>query len=130
MSEMDRAGLTRQEGYRLRVKGQHAPSFHTASGSHLTFAPLPATLTNQWHPIVATVNTRSKARVSYRDGDAVASDKGGGEANKTGILSIGESTVFQRAILQRRNRGGGRWNRALSGDDVSRIYAASQPGAH
>ena len=114
----------------LQFEDDNALKFYTASGSHLTFAPPPATLTNQWHLIVATVNTRSKARVIYWDGDAVASDKGGGEANKTGILSIGESTVFSGRFFHGGIEEAALWNRALSADDVSRIYAASQPSAH
>ncbi len=114
----------------LQFEDDNALKFYTASGSHLTFAPPPATLTNQWHLIVVTVDTRSKARVIYWDGDAVASDKDGGEANKTGILSIGESTVFGGRFFNGGIEEAALWNRALSADDVSKIYAASRPGAH
>ena len=114
----------------LQFEGDNALTFSTASGSHLTFTPPPSALINQWHLIVATMNTVSKTRVIYWDGDVVASDKGGGEAKKTSMLSIGESTVFSGRFFNGGIEEAALWNRALSADEVSKIYSASQPDAH
>lgn len=110
----------------LQFENDNALKFYTASGSHLTFAPKPSTLTNQWHLIVVTVNTATKARVIYWDGDEVASDKDGGIPNKTGLLSIGESTVFGGRFFNGGIEEAALWDRALSDDEVSKIYAASR----
>ena len=113
----------------LQFEDDNALKFYTAAGSHLTFTPKPSALTNQWHLIVVTLNTATKARVIYWDGDEVASDKGGDTPNKTGKLSIGESTLFGGRHFNGGIEEAALWNRALSDDEVSKIYAASQNAA-
>jgi hypothetical protein len=71
-----------------------ALKFWTAAGGHITYAPPAGTLLNQWHMIVATLDTSTHSRVIYWDGKAVATDKGGGEAGKKNVFTIGESSVF------------------------------------
>jgi Concanavalin A-like lectin/glucanases superfamily len=109
----------------LQFESDNTLRFYTASGSHLTFTPKPATLTDRWHLIVATLDARTKARAIYWDGDLVAHDKEGGEANKTGILSIGASTVFGGRFFNGGIEEAVLWNRALTGDEVRNIYEAT-----
>ena len=110
----------------LQFENDNTLKFYTASGSPLTFTPSAAKLTNQWHLIVVTVNTRTKARVIYWDGESVANDKDAGEPNKTGILSIGASTVFSGRFFNGGIEEAALWDRALTEDEVSQIYAASE----
>ena len=114
----------------LQFEDDNALKFYTASGSHLTFTPKLSTLTNQWHMVVVTLDTVTKARVIYWDGDEVASDKDGGLPNKTAMLSIGESAALGGRFFKGGIEEAALWNRALSDDEVSKMYAASQNGAH
>ena len=113
----------------LQFENDNALRFYTASGGHLTYTPPPATLVNQWHMIVATLDTASQTRVIYWDGKQVATDKGGGEAHKTGIFSIGASTVFAGRFFKGGIEEVGLWDRALKAAEVAAIYAASKSTA-
>jgi hypothetical protein len=77
----------------LQFENDNALKFYTAAGGHLTYAPRLATLVNQWHMIVATLDAVSQTRVIYWDGKPVATDKGGGRAGKKNIFAIGASPV-------------------------------------
>jgi hypothetical protein len=114
----------------LQFEDDDALKFYTASGSHLTFTPKHSTLVNQWHLIVVTVNTATKARVIYWDGDEVASDKEGGMPNKTSLLSIGESTVFGGRFFKGGIEEAAIWDRALSAAEAYKIYRAGQNAAN
>ncbi len=103
--------------------------FYTAAGGHLTYVPAPTTLVNQWHMIVATMETATQTRVIYWDGKAVANDKGGGRAAKSGIFSIGASTVFSGRYFKGGMEEVALWNRALKPAEVAEIYAASKSTA-
>jgi len=111
----------------MQFETDNALRFYTASGGHLTYAPRPATLLNQWHMIVATVDTVSQTRVIYWDGKPVATDKGGGRAEKTGTFSIGASTIFGGRFFKGGIDEVGLWNRALQASEVAAIYAATKP---
>lgn len=111
----------------LQFDDDNALRFNTASASHLTFTPPPATLTKQWHLVVATVDSVTKARVIYWDGEAVASDKEGGRPNKGSVLSIGANPVFAGRFFNGGIEEAALWNRALSADEVMKIYDASLP---
>jgi hypothetical protein len=113
----------------VQFETDNALRFYTASGGHLSYAPAPATLVNQWHMIVATVDTVSQTRVIYWDGKSVATDKGGGRAGKTGAFSIGASTVFSGRFFKGGIEEVGLWNRALQATEVAAIYAAAKPNA-
>ena len=84
---------------------------------------------NQWHLIVATLNTATQTRVIYWDGKAVATDKGGGQAGKKSAFTIGESPVFTGRFFKGGIEEVALWNRALSATEVGSIYAAAKPGA-
>jgi hypothetical protein len=103
--------------------------FYTAAGGHLTYVPAPATLVNQWHMIVVTMNTATNTRVIYWDGKAAATDQGGGRAGKTSTFSIGASTVFGGRWFQGGIDEVALWNRALKATEVAEIYAAAKPSA-
>jgi hypothetical protein len=110
----------------LQFENDNALRFYTASGGHLSYAPPPATLLNQWHMIVATMDAVSQTRVMYWDGKPVATDKGGGRAGKTGTFSIGASTVFSGRFFKGGIAEVGLWNRALGAAEVASIYAAAK----
>jgi hypothetical protein len=109
----------------LQIETDNALRFFTAGGGNVSFAPPVATLVNQWHLVVATVDTVSKVRVLYWDGKAVATDGGGGRAGKTAAFSIGASTVFGGRFFKGGIEEAALWNRALKGSEVMAIYAAS-----
>jgi hypothetical protein len=110
----------------MQFETDNALRFYTASGGHLTYAPRPATLLNQWHMIVATVDTVSQTRVIYWDGKPAATDKGGGRAEKTGTFSIGASTIFGGRFFKGGIDEVGLWNRALQASEVAAIYSAAK----
>jgi hypothetical protein len=105
-----------------------ALKFWTAAGGHITYAPPAGTLLNQWHMIVVTLDTATHSRVIYWDGKSVATDKGGGEAGKKTVFTIGATPVFTGRFF----RGGieevALWNRDLSATEVAAIYGAAKRG--
>jgi hypothetical protein len=101
--------------------------FYTAAGGHVAFAPPPDTLLDQWHLVIATLDTPTRTRTIYWDGNAVATDQGGGAPNKSGIFSIGESTVFRGRFFKGGIQEVALWNRALGASEVAAIYAAATP---
>ena len=113
----------------LQFESDNQLRFYTAAGGHLSFAPPAATLPNQWHMIVATLDTQSQTRIIYWDGKPVAQDKGGGEAGKKTVFTIGESTVFSGRFFKGGIEEVALWNRALKPADVAAIYATAKPTA-
>ena len=109
----------------LQFESDNQLRFYTAAGGHLSFAPPAATLPNQWHMIVATLDTQSQTRIIYWDGKPVAQDKGGGEAGKKNVFSIGESTVFTGRFFKGGIQDAALWSRALKATEVAAIYAAA-----
>jgi hypothetical protein len=112
----------------VQFETDDALKFYTASGGHITYAPPAGTLLNQWHMIVVTLNTPTHSRVIYWDGKAVATDKGGGEAGKKNVFTIGESPVFTRRFFKGGIEEVALWNRALSAAEIASIYGTAQPG--
>ena len=110
----------------LQFEPDNALRFFTAGGGSLTYQPAAATLVDQWHLVVASLNTVSLARVIYWDGTQVAADKGGGRAGKTNIFTIGESPVFTGRFFKGGIEEVALWNRALKATEVAAIYAASK----
>jgi hypothetical protein len=110
----------------LQFETDNALYLFTASGGHLTYAPPPATLVNQWHMILATMDAVSQTRAIYWDGKLAATDKGGGRAGKTGTFSVGASTVFGGRFFKGGVEEAGLWNRALTAAEVATIYAAAK----
>jgi len=113
----------------MQFENDNALRFYTASGGNLAYAPPQATLVHQWHMIVATVDTATRTRVIYWDGKLVASDKGGGSANKRGTFSIGASTVFAGRFLKGGVEEVALWSRSLGAREVAAIYAAGKSAA-
>jgi len=99
--------------------------FFTSGGGNIDYAPPPATLANQWHMVVATLDTVSKARALYWDGKPVSADKGGGSPNKTAPFTIGESPVFTGRFLKGGIQEAALWNRALRPSEIAAIYASA-----
>jgi hypothetical protein len=109
----------------IQFENDNALRFYTASGGHLTYVPVPASILNQWHLIIVTLDTQTQTRVIYWDGRSVASDQGSGRAGKTGLFSIGASTVFGGRFFKGGIQDAALWNRALKATEVAAIYAAS-----
>jgi hypothetical protein len=109
----------------LQIEPDNVLRFFTASGGNLQYAPPAASLLNQWHMIVATLDTASHNRSVYWDGKLVAHDGGGGKAGKTASLSIGASTVFGGRWFKGGIEEVALWNRALPASEISSVYAAS-----
>jgi hypothetical protein len=110
----------------LQFESDDTLRFYTAAGGHLTYTPAPATLVNQWHMIVATMDNASQTRVIYWDGKPVANDKGGGRTGKTSAFSVGASTVFGGRWFQGGMQEAALWDRALTSVEVASIYAAAK----
>jgi Concanavalin A-like lectin/glucanases superfamily len=113
----------------LQFEDDNALRFFTASGGNLSYSPPPSTLVNQWHMIVVTLDTATHTRAIYWDGKLAATDKGGGEAGKTGIFSVGASTVFGGRFFKGGIEEAALWNRALAASEVTAIYATVKPTA-
>lgn len=111
----------------IQFETDNALRFYTAAGGHLTYVPPVTTLVDQWHMIVATVDTVSQTRAIYWDGKLVARDAGGGRPGKTGAFSIGASTVFGGRFLKGGVAEAALWNRALKATEVASIYDAAKP---
>ena len=100
--------------------------FYTSAGSHIEYKPDPASLSKQWHMIVATVGTRSGNRAIYWDGNLVAGDTGGGKPNKTAAFTIGESSVFTGRWFDGGIDEVAIWNVTLSPHQVTALWQAAQ----
>jgi hypothetical protein len=112
----------------IQFETDNALRFFTASGGNISFTPPPASLLNQWHMIVVTLDTPSHTRGIFWDGKSVATDKGGGEAGKKNVFTIGESPVFTGRFFHGGIEEVALWNRALKAPDVAAIYASGKPG--
>ena len=108
----------------IQFETDGALRFFTAAGGNATFTPPAGSLVHRRHMIVATLDTASRTRVIYWDGKPAATDQGGGSANKTGIFSIGESTIFRGRYIRGQMEEVALWNRALRAIEVANLYAA------
>lgn len=113
----------------LQFETDNVLRFFTASGGNISYTPSPDSLVGQWHQIVATLNTSTHTRVLYWDGKSAATDKGGGEAGKKNVFTIGESPVFTGRFFHGAIDDVALWNRALKPAEVAAIYAASSSTA-
>jgi hypothetical protein len=113
----------------LQIETDNQLKFYTAAGGHLTYVPAAGSLINQWHMVVVTLDTATHTRVIYWDGKQVATDHGGGEAGKTGLFSVGASTVFSGRYFKGGIAETALWNRALRASEVTAIYATAKPMA-
>jgi hypothetical protein len=109
----------------LQFESDNVLRFFTASGGNLSYTPAPASLVNQWHMILVTMDTASRTRAIYWDGKLVAHDSGGGEAGKKSPFSIGASTVFGGRWLHGGIEEVALWDHALKAGDVASIYSAA-----
>jgi hypothetical protein len=112
----------------VQFETDDAVKFFTASGGHITYAPPAGTLLNQWHMIVVTLDAPTHSRVIYWDGKSVVTDRGGGEAGKKNVFTIGESPVFTGRFFKGGIEEVALWNRAVSATEVAAIYGAAKPG--
>ena len=113
----------------VQIEQDDVLRFFTAGGGNLQFKPEQASLLNQWHMIVATLDTVSKARSLYWDGKQVAHDMGGGTSNKQNAFSIGASTTWGDRWLKGGVAEAALWNRALKAAEVTSIYASANGAA-
>jgi hypothetical protein len=113
----------------LQFESDNTIRFYTAAGGCITYSPSVSTLANQWHMIVATLDTATHTRSLYWDGKPVAMDKGGGEAGKKNIFTIGASPVFGGRNFKGGIEEAALWNRALKATEVASIYVAARPDA-
>jgi Concanavalin A-like lectin/glucanases superfamily len=109
----------------VQFEGDDVLRFYTAGGSHISYTPSPDSLIGQWHQIVVTLDTTTQARAIYWDGKSVATDKGGGEAGKKSVFTMGESPVFTGRFFHGSIDEVALWNRALRASEVAAIFAAS-----
>lgn len=109
----------------LQFETDNQLKFFTAAGGHLTYIPAPASLLNQWHMILATMDLASRTRALYWDGKLVAHDAGGGEAGKKAPFSIGASTVFSGRFFKGGVAEAALWDHALTAAQVASIYVAA-----
>jgi Concanavalin A-like lectin/glucanases superfamily len=113
----------------LQFETDNILRFFTAAGGNLSYTPPPGSLLNQWHQIVVTLDTAFHTRVIYWDGKSVATDKGGGEAGKKAVFTIGASSVFGGRFFKGGIDDVALWNRALKPSEVAAIYTASSTTA-
>jgi hypothetical protein len=109
----------------VQFENDNVLRFFTASGGSVAYTPPPATLVNQWHMIVVTMDASAQSRVIFWGGKQVAADRGGGRANKATAFSIGASTVFSGRFFTGGIAEVALWNRALTAKDVAAIYGAA-----
>lgn len=108
----------------LQFEGDDALRWFTSGGGSLEYKPDPNKLPGHWHMIVAVMDTTSRVKEIYWDGQRVAANADAGSPNKKAPFSIGESTYFTGRHLKGRVDEVALWDRALSADEVARIYAA------
>ncbi len=111
----------------LQFEQDDALRFFTAGGGSVEYKPDPATLTDKWHMIVATLDTVSKTRALYWDGKLAKVDSGGGSTNKKNLFSIGESTVFKGRFFNGSIDEVALWDRELTGTEVAKLYSSTNP---
>lgn len=110
----------------LQFETDNLLRFYTAAGGNISYTPAPDSLIGQWHQIVVTLDTATQSRALYWDGKSVAADKGGGQAGKKNMFTIGESPVFTGRFFHGGIDDVALWNRALKPSEVAAIYAASR----
>jgi len=113
----------------VQFESDNTLRFYTAGGSNTAYAPPPATLANQWHLLIATIDGQTRNRTIYWDGKSVATDKIDVMRAKKNVFAIGESPVFTGRFFKGGIEEVALWNRALKPTDVTAIYAAAKPGA-
>jgi hypothetical protein len=136
MAWVNLAALPKTEGRLLYVAGEsqfrndfdvqfepdNSLKFYTTAGGHVTYTPDPNTLVNQWHMIVATMETAPPNKTIYWDGQPVAKDQDPNAPMKTSQFTIGESPVFTGRFFDGGIDEVAIWDRALSPADVAVIY--------
>jgi hypothetical protein len=113
----------------VQIDTDDGVKFWTAAGGHISYTPSPGSLIGQWHQIVVTLDTTTGARAIYWDGKSVATDKGGGQAGKKSVFTIGATPVFSGRFFYGAIDEVALWNRALKPAEVAAIYAAGGGGA-
>lgn len=106
----------------IQFETNDALRFYTSGGGNVAYTPDPATLVNQWHMIVATMDCVAPNKTLYWDGKAVASDQSGNTPRKSSQFSIGESTVFTGRFFNGGISEVALWNRVLSPAEVATLY--------
>jgi len=110
----------------LQFETDNVLRFFVSGSGSIDYTPPPATLINQWHLIVATMDTVSGSRAIYWDGKLVASDKGGGRPSKSFAFNIGYSTIFSGRYFHGGIEEVALWNRVLKATEVAAIFAANK----
>jgi hypothetical protein len=110
----------------LQFENDNTLKFYTSGGAHSTYTPDPNTLVNQWHMIVATMDSVSRTRAIYWDGQLVATDQDSISPNKTSLFSIGNSTVFGGRFFNGSIDEVALWNRSLGANEVAAIYKGTK----
>jgi hypothetical protein len=108
----------------LQFEPNNSLRFYTAGGGNVAYSPDPKTLVNQWHMIVATMDS-TPARTIYWDGQSHATDSGGNNPHKTAQFTIGESPVFTGRFFQGGIAEVAIWDRALTPAEVSALYQSA-----
>ena len=111
----------------LQLEPDNNIHFYTESGDQVYFAPDPKTLVNQWHMVVATLDTTTQQKALYWDGKPAANDNNGGRPNKNNQFTIGESSVFRGRYFDGAIDEVAVWDRALTPQDVAALYKPKAP---
>jgi hypothetical protein len=109
----------------LQFEQDNKIKFFTSGGSRIDYAPDTATLTKQWHMIVATMDAAAPSKTLYWDGKLVAQTADQSNPTKTSAFAIGESPVFTGRFFHGGIAEVALWDRALSASDVASIYHAA-----
>ncbi|MGD0738882.1 MAG: LamG domain-containing protein [Terracidiphilus sp.] len=109
----------------LQIDTDNGVKFWTAAGGHISYMPSPGSLIGHWHQIVVTLDTTTQVRAIYWDGKSVATDKGGGQAGKNSVFTIGATPTFTGRFFPGGIDDVALWNRALKPTEVAAIYAAA-----
>jgi hypothetical protein len=109
----------------VQFDSDNAIKFWTAAGGHIGYTPPLATLLNQWHMIVVTLDTATHNRAIYWDGKLAAHDAGGGESGKKTVFTIGHGPAFSGRFFKGGIEEVALWDYALKASDVAALYTAS-----
>ncbi len=112
----------------LQFQNDNLLYFFTGGGENTSYAPNVATLVGQWNMIAVTYQGGpSGFRNIYWNGQLVAPANGNVDsAPKTAQFSVGESLLFTGRYFQGSIDDVAVWNRALTTQEVGRIFRASK----
>ncbi|MGB6431209.1 MAG: LamG domain-containing protein [Candidatus Acidiferrales bacterium] len=110
----------------LQFEADNSINFYTSGGAHSTYVPDKTTLLDQWHMIVATMDSAAGTRAIYWDGLPVITEQVPSTPNKTSQFTIGSSPTWTGRFFNGSIDEVAVWNVALSASQVAAIYGATK----